>query len=77
MSETAHPHPSTGHFWRRLDDHVRKGAIRALFLFFSFLLVFQDRASLCFLACPGTSSVSQVDLELTEIHLALPPECWE
>ncbi|KAH0503848.1 Olfactory receptor 2T29 [Microtus ochrogaster] len=28
-------------------------------------------------ACPGTSSVDQGGLELTEIRLPLPPECWD
>ncbi|KAH0508247.1 Cytochrome P450 3A25 [Microtus ochrogaster] len=28
-------------------------------------------------ACPGTSSVDQAGLELTEIRLPLPPECWD
>jgi hypothetical protein len=37
--------------------------------------VFQDRVSLCSPGCPGTHSVDQAGLELTEIHLPLPPEC--
>uniref|UniRef100_A0A8C8UFW4 Protein orai-3 n=1 Tax=Peromyscus maniculatus bairdii TaxID=230844 RepID=A0A8C8UFW4_PERMB len=28
-------------------------------------------------ACPGTHSVDQAGLELREIHLPLPPECWD
>ena len=27
--------------------------------------------------CPGTHYVDQVGLELTEICLPLPPECWD
>ena len=27
--------------------------------------------------CPGTSSVDQAGLELTEILQPLPPECWD
>ena len=39
---------------------------------FFFFLIFQDRVSLCsFGACPGTCSVDQADLELTEINLSL------
>jgi hypothetical protein len=40
------------------------------------ILVFQDKASLSSLGCPGTCSVYQVGLELTEIHLPLPPK-WQ
>jgi hypothetical protein len=29
----------------------------------------------CIFGCPGTLSVAQSDLELTEIYLLLPPEC--
>uniref|UniRef100_A0A8C8U2E8 Large ribosomal subunit protein mL42 n=1 Tax=Peromyscus maniculatus bairdii TaxID=230844 RepID=A0A8C8U2E8_PERMB len=36
------------------------------------------KVSLCsFGAFPGTHSVAQAGLELTEIYLALPPECWD
>jgi hypothetical protein len=37
---------------------------------------FQDRVSLCSPGCPGTHSVDQAGLKLTEILLPLPPECW-
>ena len=37
------------------------------------VLVFRDRVSLCSLGCPGTRSVDQAGLELTKIHLPLPP----
>ena len=35
------------------------------------LLCFRDRVSLCSPGCPGTHSVDQAGLELTEIHLPL------
>ena len=37
--------------------------------------VFQDRVFLCSPGCPGTRSVDQAGLELTEICLPLPPRC--
>jgi hypothetical protein len=39
---------------------------------FCFVFVFPDRVSLCNLDCPGTHSVYQAGLELTEIFLPLP-----
>jgi hypothetical protein len=36
-----------------------------------------DKVSLCRLDCPGTCSVDQAGLELTEIHLSLPLKFWE
>jgi hypothetical protein len=44
---------------------------------FLLLLVFQDRVSLCRPGCPGTFPVDQPGLQLTEIHLPLPQECWD
>jgi hypothetical protein len=44
--------------------------------FFFFFLVFQDRVSLCSPDCPGTHFIDQAGLEL-EIHLPLPPKCWD
>ena len=42
---------------------------------FVFCLIFRDRVSLCrFGASSGTPSVDQADLEITEIHLPLPPK---
>jgi hypothetical protein len=38
------------------------------------VLFIRDRASLCSLGCPGTYSVDQAGLELTEICLPLPPQ---
>ena len=35
-------------------------------------LVFRDKVSLVIFGCPGTHSVDQAGLELTEIHLRLP-----
>jgi hypothetical protein len=37
----------------------------------------QDRVSQCSLACPGTHSADQAILEHIEIHLPLPPKCWD
>ncbi|XP_037067742.1 cAMP-specific 3',5'-cyclic phosphodiesterase 4C isoform X1 [Peromyscus leucopus] len=39
-------------------------------------LVFPDGVSLCSPDCPGSRSVVQAGLELTEIRLPLPPQCW-
>ena len=36
-----------------------------------FSFVFQDRVSLCISGYPGTQSVDQAGLELTDIHLPL------
>ena len=41
--------------------------------FFCFF-VFRDRVFLCSPGCPGTYSVGQAGLELTEILLLLPPK---
>lgn len=46
--------------------------IRGYFLFLSLYFI-GDRVFLCNLDCPGTHLVDQVGLELTEIHLPLPP----
>ena len=40
-------------------------------------LVFQDRVSLCSPGCPGTHSVDQAFLKLTDIYLPLSPKCWD
>ena len=51
------------------------------FLFFSFLFgfdfLFWDRVSLYNHDCCGILFVDQAGLELTEIHLPLPPVCWD
>ena len=44
-----------------------------LCIFFFFLN--KTDISLCSLGCPGAHYVDQAGLELTEIHLSLPPEC--
>jgi hypothetical protein len=44
-----------------------------LYLFY----LFGVRVSLCSPDCPGTLSVDQCGLELTEICLRLPPDCWD
>jgi hypothetical protein len=48
---------------------------RLKYLFVCF--VFQDRVLLCSSGCPGTLSVHQAVLKLTEIHLLLPHKCWD
>ena len=48
------------------------------FLFWCILLVvFWDKASLCSPGQAGTHFVDQAGLEFSEIHLPLPPECWD
>jgi hypothetical protein len=44
---------------------------------FGFGFFFRDRVSLCSSGCPGTHFVDQAGLELREIHLPLPPKCWD
>ena len=43
-----------------------------------FIYLFIYRQGLCcFGACSGTRSIEQAVLELTEICLLVPPECWD
>ena len=44
---------------------------------FLFVFVFPDRVSLCSPGCPGTCSLDQAGLKLTEILLSLSLECWD
>ncbi|GAB1295478.1 Sodium-coupled monocarboxylate transporter 1 [Apodemus speciosus] len=37
----------------------------------------QNKISECSPGCPGTPYVDRSDLKLTEIHLPLPPKCWD
>ena len=46
-------------------------------LWFFFFFFFETGFLCGFGTCPGTSSVDQAGLELTEIRLPLPPECWD
>ena len=47
-----------------------------LSLFLSLLVL--DRVSLCkSWSCPGMRFIDQAGLKLTEIHLRLPPKCWD
>jgi hypothetical protein len=39
--------------------------------------IFRDRVSLCSLGCLRTHFVDQAGLRFTEIHLPLPPSCWD
>ena len=49
-----------------------------IFVLFCFVFVCRDRVYLCsFGAFLGTHSGDQAGLELTEIHLPIPPECWD
>ena len=41
------------------------------------LFVCWDRVSLCNPGCPGTHSIDQAALKLTEILLPLPLKCWD
>ena len=56
-----------------------QGLARAVRVVASFcVFVFQGRFSLSNSpGCPRTRSVDQAGLEFTEIHLPLPPECWD
>jgi hypothetical protein len=47
------------------------------FVLFCFLLLLFCFSSQCFLSCPGTHSVDQAGLKLTEIYLPLPPKSWD
>jgi hypothetical protein len=47
-----------------------------LFLFLPRFCFFGDRVSLCSPGCPGTHSAEQAGLELRDLCLILPPECW-
>ena len=53
-----------------------KFAFNKVFVLFVCLFVW-DRVSLCDPGCPGTCSVDQTGLELTEILLSLPLKCWD
>ena len=58
--------------------HSREAWTLAFSSLTAFCFVFWDRVSLCnSIGCSGTCSVDQAVLELTEIHLLLPPECWD
>lgn len=46
-------------------------------LFACVCFCFWDRVALYSPDCPGTLSVDQCGLELTEICLRLPPDCWD
>jgi hypothetical protein len=48
-----------------------------LYLFACLFVCLETDFSLCSPSCPGPCSVDQAGLELTEICLPLPPECWD
>ena len=58
---------------------LQRGNMKArLNLFVCFhCFIFQDRVSLCSPGYSGTHIVDQAGLELIEIHLPLPPDCWD
>lgn len=44
---------------------------------FCFVLFEMGGVSLCSLAWPGTHYVNQSGLDLAEIYVSLPPQCWD
>ena len=48
-----------------------------LFVCFGFLGFFETESLCSFGACPGTHSLDQDGLKLTEIYLLLLPKCWD
>lgn len=63
----------------RLMGLVLKGLEIVSFFFFVVVVggFFLDRVSLHRSGCPGIYSVDQAGLKLTQIHLPLPPRCWD
>jgi hypothetical protein len=57
---------------------VKSHSWNKLYSFFGFFVfaVLWDRVSLCSLDWQRACYVGQAGLELTELHMALPPECW-
>ena len=73
---TMSPAPFLTYSGQLLHSHIIfQGSVSDCF-FLSFL-VFQDRVSLYNPGCPGTCSVDHTGFKLTEIHLPLPPKCWD
>jgi hypothetical protein len=61
-----------------LENNIRQLSFLTGFVCLFVRLFSQDRVSLCNSpGCPGTCYVDQTGLELTEIPLPLPPECWD
>ena len=46
-------------------------------LVLDFCFLGQGFFSVLFGACPGTHPLDQASLELKDIHLPVPPECWD
>jgi hypothetical protein len=72
---------STLQFW---DYNLYCHALQFLFqshitdkhiAFVLFRFVFKTASH--YLGCPRTHSVDQAGLKITEIHLPLPPKCWD
>ena len=58
---------------KQTNQRLKKDAIFCLFVF---VFLFFKTGFLCsFGACPGTPSVYQASLKLTEIYLSLPSKC--
>ena len=63
---------------KMMEEFVPHSKVRAVVVVGGFFFLgFWRRVSLCSPGCCGPSSVNQVSLEPTEIHLHLPPECWD
>ncbi|CAH6787816.1 Tmx4 [Phodopus roborovskii] len=61
----------------KVDVIQEPGTVNVVFrLFVWFALVFPERFLCSIGACPGTCFVDQAGLELGEIRLPLPPQCW-
>jgi hypothetical protein len=56
--------------------HIHAGKTAMYIVLYFFVVVFEMGCTFCSPGCPGTHSVVQAGLELTEIHLPLLPECW-
>ena len=64
------------HFWLAFQYICRYLAV--FFFFCCCCCLFFETEFLCsFRSCPGTSSVDQAGLELTDVCLPLPPKCWD
>jgi hypothetical protein len=53
---------------------LNKRTVYTYLLIHSLIVILRQGFSCCSLVCPGTHSVDQAGLELTEIYLPLPSE---
>lgn len=65
------------HMWVSMHACLYRSQKTTSGSFLHILFVFQDSVSLWSPDCPRTQYVDQSGLELSEIWLPLPPECWE